>query len=183
MEDLSLHILDVVENSITAGAKTVRIQIREDTKKNRLTIRIVDNGRGMDKDMLKKAVDPFFTTKDKRRIGLGLSLLGQAAQQSMGGLSITSKKSKGTSISARFQYDHIDRKPLGNIEQTMVVLIAGNPEINFVYEHKRNSHAYRIDIRKLRKSLTDIPINHPKVIKYIKDDIRKWLNDTKNIIV
>jgi anti-sigma regulatory factor (Ser/Thr protein kinase) len=183
MKDLSLHIMDIVENSINAGAHTVKIKIIEDTKENLLLIEIADNGRGMDNNTIKKAVDPFFTTKNKKRTGLGLAFLAQAAKESMGDISITSKKGKGTKISASFQYNHIDRKPLGNIEKTLVVLIAGNPDIDFVCEHKRENRMYKLDTLKLKKILENIPINHPKVIKYIKDDIKKWLNDTKNIIV
>jgi len=183
MEDLSLHILDVAENSITAGANTIQIRIIEDTKNNLLCIEIVDNGKGMDEDTIKMAYDPFFTTKFTRRVGLGIPLLAQAARESMGDISIISKKGEGTAITANFQYNHIDRKPLGNITETLIVLITANPEIDFVFEHRKDGHTYCIDTAEIKTDLGDVPINNPGVIKFIKDDINKWLNDTKNIIL
>ncbi|MEK7307926.1 MAG: ATP-binding protein, partial [Nitrospirota bacterium] len=181
MEDLSLHILDIAENSITAGAGKIRIKIIEDVKKNLLTIKIADNGKGMDKNTIKKAYDPFFTTKTVRRVGLGVPLLAQAARESNGSISIVSKKDKGTTIiTANFQHNHIDRKPLGAIEKTMIVLIAANPELDFLYEHRRNKHAYSLDTVKIKKNLGKIRINDPKAIKFIKDSISQWLNDTKS---
>jgi hypothetical protein len=183
MEDLSLHILDIAENSITAGASRVKIKIVEDIKKNLLLIEIADNGRGMDEETIKMAYDPFFTTKTTRRVGLGVPLLAQAARESGGNLIIKSKKREGTTITANFQYNHIDRKPLGNIAETLTVLIAANPEIDFVFEHKRNDSTYNIDTKEIKTNLGDVPINNPGVIKFIKDDINKWLNDTKNIIL
>jgi anti-sigma regulatory factor (Ser/Thr protein kinase) len=183
MEDLSLHILDIAENSINAGATKVYIRVIEDTVNNLLVVEIQDNGKGMDKEMLKKATDPFFTTRTTRRVGLGIPLLAQAAHESMGKLDIKTSKNKGTTITARFQFDHIDRKPLGDMEKTMTVLIAGNPDIDFEYAHRRNSASYSMDTAEIRKQLEGIPINDPKVIKYIKDDISEWLNDTKSIIL
>jgi anti-sigma regulatory factor (Ser/Thr protein kinase) len=183
MEDLSLHILDIVENSITAGASRVKIRIIEDIKGNLLIIEISDNGRGMDEDTIKMAYDPFFTTKTTRRVGLGVPLLAQAARESNGNISITSEKEKGTTIIANFQYNHIDRKPLGDIGKTLIVLIAAHPEIDFVFEHRRNDHIYQIDTTEIKRDLEDVPINNPEVIKLIKDDIDKWLNDTKSIVI
>ncbi|MDP3298410.1 MAG: ATP-binding protein [Thermodesulfovibrionia bacterium] len=182
MEDLSLHILDIAENSINAGASKIRIKIIENVKKNLLLIEIADNGKGMDENTIKMAQDPFFTTKSNKRVGLGIPFLAQSAREAMGDVSIKSKKGKGTTITATFKYNHIDRKPLGDIEKTLTVLIAGNPEVDFVYEHKRNSHAYYLDTTEIKKKLKGIPTNHPDVIKIIKDGIRQWQNDTKDVV-
>ena len=182
MEDLSLHILDIAENSITAGASRVKIKIVEDIKKNLLLIEIADNGRGMDRQTRKMACDPFFTTKIKKRVGLGIPFIAQSAKEAMGDISIRTKQGKGTTIVARFQYDHIDRKPLGDIGKTLIVLIAGNPDIDFVFKHKRNSHIYTIDTAEIKKSLQGVPVTHPAVIKIIKDGIRAWLNATKDVV-
>ena len=182
MEDLSLHILDIAENSIAAGASKVRIKIIEDVKKNLLLIEIKDNGKGMDENTIKMAQDPFFTTKYNKRVGLGIPFLAQSAREAMGDVSIKSKKTKGTTITATFKYNHIDRKPIGDIEKTLTVLIAGNPEVDFVYEHKRNSHTYYLDTTEIKKKLKGIPTNHHDVIKIIKDGIRQWQNDTKDVV-
>ncbi|UCF86553.1 MAG: sensor histidine kinase, partial [Nitrospiraceae bacterium] len=124
MEDLSLHILDISENSIRAGATEIGIEIVENVKENILLIEIHDNGKGMSEEMVKQVSDPFFTTKTTRRIGLGIPFLIQAARETMGDVDIKTGEGKGTTITARFQYNHIDRKPLGDMEKTMSVLIA-----------------------------------------------------------
>lgn len=183
MKDLSLHILDVAENSINAGADRIGISIIEDIKKNLLIIGISDNGKGMDDEMLKNVRDPFFTTRTTRRVGLGIPLLAQTARESSGDLDIKTEKGKGTTITARFQYDHIDRKPLGDIVNTLIVLIAGNIEIDFLYKHERNGSTYELDTAEIREKLENVPINDPMVINFIKDDISKWLNETKSIIL
>jgi anti-sigma regulatory factor (Ser/Thr protein kinase) len=183
MEDLSLHILDIAENSITAGATTVGVKIVEDTRENILVVEIRDNGKGMDKEELRKVHDPFFTTKTTRRVGLGIPLIAQAARESSGGIDIETAKGQGTTITARFQYNHIDRRPLGDIGETISILIAANPGIDFLYEHRRNDNSYSLSTAEIKQKLEAIPINDPKVIKFIKDDISEWLNKTKSIIV
>lgn len=182
MQDLSLHILDIVENSITAGADRIKIKIIEDIKANLFLLEIIDNGRGMDKEMYEHACDPFYTTRTTRKVGLGIPLLAQSARECGGDVNVISEKGKGTTITTTFQHDHIDRKPLGDIEKTMIVLIASNPDIDFVLEHKKNGDVYILDTSELKKELGEVPINNMEVIKIIKDDIRAWLNQVNNMI-
>jgi len=152
MEDLSLHILDIVENSIVARAKRIEIKITEDPKENLLTIEISDDGQGMDAETVKKVMDPFFTTKTTRRVGLGLPLLGQAARESGGGIEIESKVGRGTRVKAAFGYSHIDRKPLGDIEATLRTLIVGNPEVEFIYRYKKSNSEYCLDTKEMKNN-------------------------------
>lgn len=173
MEDLSLHILDIVENSIAAEADSIEISIVEDKKMDLLSVEITDNGTGMDEEMIQKAFDPFFTTKTTRRFGLGLSLLSEAAKAANGELSIQSKKGKGTKIKAKFQHSHIDRKPLGDIGQTLITLIIGNPEVDLTYIHKKNGHNYYLDTRKIKAFLKRQPINSPDGLRMLREDLRK----------
>jgi signal transduction histidine kinase len=137
MEDLSLHILDIVENSIRANSKNVKIEIIEDKVNDLLTLIVDDNGRGMDEETRRRAVDPFFTTKDRKETGLGLSFFAQSAEEAGGELRIESEPEKGTRVTATFKLNNIDRKPLGNIEETIRCLRATHPEINFVFNFKR----------------------------------------------
>ena len=153
MEDLSLHILDIVENSIRAKASRIEIKVVEDTRKDLLTIEIKDNGQGIDEKTIEKLLDPFFTTRTTRKVGLGLPLLSQAARESGGDVQIESKGGRGTRVRATFGYSHIDRKPLGNMEMTLITLITGNPEIDFIYEHKKDELEYRFDTRKIRAGI------------------------------
>ncbi|MDO9123642.1 MAG: ATP-binding protein, partial [Deltaproteobacteria bacterium] len=129
MEDLSLHILDIVENAIAAKARRIEVSVVEEPGEDRLTIEIKDDGFGMDEAVRQKAVDPFFTTRTSRRVGLGLSLLAQAAQEAGGKLEIESRPEDGTKVRATFQYGHIDRKPLGSMTETIAMLVLGNPDV------------------------------------------------------
>ena len=147
MEDLSLHILDIVENSIAAMAGRIEIRVEEDQANDLVTIEIKDDGNGMDEQTLKKALDPFFTTRTTRRVGLGLSLLAQAARDSEGAFDLSSRPGEGTTVNATFRLSHPDCKPMGDIGQTMQVLITAHPEIEFLYEHKKDNSIYHFDTR------------------------------------
>ena len=182
MEDISLHILDITENSLSAGADKIRIKINEDIKNDLLLVAISDNGKGMDKEMSKNVLDPFCTTRTTRRIGLGVPLLAQAAKECNGDFKIETEKEKGTTITATFQYSHIDRKPLGDIEKTLIVIIVSNPDIDFTFEHIKNNHSYLLDTAEIKKELDGIPINSPEVISIIKKDINIWLKSIKHMI-
>ncbi len=151
MEDISLHILDIVENSITAGAKTIEVRILEEAKSDLLTIEIVDDGSGMDEETARKALDPFFTTRSTRRVGMGLPLLAQSAEESGGGITIESKPGERTTVKATFGYSHIDRRPLGDVGESLRVLIAGHPEVRFVYEHEKDGTSRRLDTEDLKE--------------------------------
>jgi hypothetical protein len=182
MKDLSLHIHDIIENSLSSGADKIRVRIDEDIKNDLLLIEVGDNGKGMDEDMLKNVLDPFYTTRTTRRVGLGIPLLAQAAKECNGDMKITAEKGKGTTITATFQYSHIDRKPLGDIERTLIVIIATNPDIHFIFEHTKNNSSYVLDTDEIKKKLGGLPINSPKAIKIIKNDISIWLNNIKHVI-
>lgn len=132
MEDLSLHILDIAENSLNAGAKNIRVKLVE--KYETLILEIEDDGKGMEEDILLKAKDPFFTSKKGKRVGLGIPFLSQAAEETGGNLKIERRTEKGIRITACFNKNNIDMKPFGDIKKTMRVLKASHPEINFVLE-------------------------------------------------
>jgi signal transduction histidine kinase len=173
MEDLSLHILDIAENSVAADADIIEIRISEDKGRDLLSIEVIDNGVGMDQETLEKALDPFYTSKTVRRFGFGLSLLSEAAKAANGHLTVQSKKGEGTKIKADFQHSHIDRQPLGDIDQTIITLIFGNPEIDFVFEHKRNGHTCCLDTRSIRAQLNEMPINSLAGIRMIRETLEK----------
>jgi Histidine kinase-, DNA gyrase B-, and HSP90-like ATPase len=171
MQDLSLHVLDVVENGIIAGADLIEISIDEDAKSDTMTIVIKDNGRGMEPQLLAKALDPFVTTRTTRKVGLGLSLFQQAARAAEGDLNVESAPGVGTTVSVTMQYGHIDRKPMGNMAETIVTLIEGNPEVDFVYSHRINAEEYLLDTREIRTELEGIAVNHPEVVSLIRANL------------
>jgi hypothetical protein len=132
MPDLAMHILDIVENSTRAGAKNVSIDIVEDSAANIVQISIIDDGKGMTEEELKRALDPFYTTKKERgKVGLGLPMLRETAEQAGGGLAVISAPGQGTEVRARMVMDHIDRPPLGDINETMRIVITTNPGVIF----------------------------------------------------
>lgn len=139
MEDLSLHILDIVENSIAASASRIKISIAEDTPGDLLSLEITDNGKGMDAETRQKALDPFFTTRTTRSVGLGLPLLAQAARESGGSFELDSHAGRGTTVRAFFRLSHPDLKPLGDIAETLQTILVGRPELDLQFEYKRDS--------------------------------------------
>jgi len=177
MLELSMNILDIVENSTRAGATLIRIGITEDRKNDILRIEIADNGEGMEPDIATKALDPFYTSKTVRRVGLGLPLLSNAAKITGGRCAIESKKGEGTTVTADFGYRHIDRQPLGDMPTTITTMIAGNPEVDFVYTHLSDDKSYLLDTREVKNELEDVPIDHPTVIQFVKENIRDGLKE------
>ena len=176
MLTLAAHILDITENSVRAGATLIEIIIEEDPDKDLLTIEILDNGHGMSHDMLQKVLDPFFTTKTVRRVGLGIPLLKEAAQRAGGDLQINSNENQGTRIKATFGLSHLDRQPLGDIINTIIILIIANSEVDFFYKHRHNDRRFGLDTREIRIEIEDVPINHPEIIKYIRGAIEEGLS-------
>ena len=175
MEDLSLHILDIVENAIAARAKKIEILVVEEPGEDRLTIEIRDDGIGMDEEVSRKAVDPFFTTRSSRRVGLGLPFLAQAAQEAGGSLRVESKVGKGTKVIASFQYHHIDRKPLGDMVETVVTLLFGNPEMEIAYTHKKEGKSFTFDSSWVKNHFRDRPLVDPEVIREVKRHLKEGL--------
>ena len=136
MEDLSLHIMDLVENSLRAGAGNIAVRMVENTR-NSLVIEVEDDGKGMDEETLKNAVNPFYTSKNKR-YGLGLSLLSQACEDAGGSMKVKKSSAGGITVIARFKKDNVDIKPTGDIDKTMRVFRALHPEVHLSFEHITN---------------------------------------------
>ncbi len=133
MEDLSLHIMDIVENSVRAGARHIAVRLVDRTGQT-LVIEVEDDGKGMDEGTLKNAANPFYTTKNGKRYGLGLSLLSQACEDAGGCLKIEKGNPRGIKVIASFRKDNVDIKPIGNIDKTMRVFRALHPEVQLSFE-------------------------------------------------
>lgn len=152
MEDISLHLLDVAENALAAGADCIEIRIFEEQKEDVMRIEIKDNGCGMDEQMVKRVLDPFYTTKPDKRVGLGLALFAQAAKEAGGNMEIKTSPGKGTMIRATFQHSHPDLKPMGDMLETMATLACAHPQVQFVFEHRQNDAlVYRWDSKSAGK--------------------------------
>ena len=177
MLELALHILDIAENSVRARAKTITIQVTEDSRKDLLTIEIADDGAGMNQAVLEKAMDPFYTTKKVRSVGLGLPLLADAAERAGGRFAIQSEEGHGTRLQVEFRLSHIDRQPLGDVAGVVVTLVAGNPDVDFIYRHRCDERRFTCDTREIRREIGDVPINHTEVLKFIRDYVRESLKE------
>lgn len=171
MKDLSLHILDIVQNSIRAKSKLIEISIDELPDADRFVITITDDGTGMTDEELKRAVDPFYTSRTTRKVGLGLSLFRQNAEQTGGNLHIESEPGKGTKVTATFGFHHLDRPVMGDLVGCLLILICSPGDIDYVFQHKTPSGEYVLDTREIRKTLEDVPIDHPEVRSFLKEMI------------
>jgi signal transduction histidine kinase len=177
MLTLASHILDIAENSVRAGAKLIEISIDEDSQNDLLTIEIIDDGCGMNENVLKKVLNPFYTTKTVRRVGLGLPLLKDAAERAGGTFQLESQENSGTTVKATFGLHHLDRQPLGAIINVIIILIISNSKVDFFYKHRHNDQRFEMDTREIRKEIEDVPINHPEIIKYIRGVIEEGLSE------
>ncbi|MBI5022427.1 MAG: sensor histidine kinase [Ignavibacteriales bacterium] len=181
MEDISLHILDIAENSIRAGAKEIVISVIRETAKDLLTIIVKDNGAGMNDAQTRMAPDPFYTGKSGRKIGLGLPLLEDAARMADGSLSIESKRNIGTTVTAVFNWSHIDRKPIGKISETIVALISSYPDVDFTLNIKRNEKGFNFATKDVKTKIRDVAINSTSVLsfieKYIEENIESFFKN------
>lgn len=183
MKELSLHILDLVQNSISAGAALVEIIIKEDLADDKLIIQINDNGSGMDKNFLDKVKDPFVTSRTSRKVGLGIPLMTAACQRCDGDLSITSEVNVGTKLTAVFKHSHIDRVPIGNMTETLISLILCSTDTDFLYKHiiARNKSGlleFCFDTREVKEILgSEVSLIEPDILNWIKDYIDEGLSN------
>jgi hypothetical protein len=172
MRELSLHILDAMENAIEAGARCIDLDLVEDLDADRLSITIVDDGHGMDAQIVRRVRDPFFTTRTTRHVGLGIPLFAAAAERCGGGLSIDSTPGKGTTIVACFQHGHIDRAPVGDMTATLMCILMREQDLDVHYRHAIVKHGsestFVLDTAQIRQALGDVPLSFP--------DVREWLS-------
>ncbi len=173
MRELSLNILDISQNSISAKATLVEIVVEENTSCNTMTVSIIDNGCGMDEEMLKKVNDPFCTTRTTRKVGMGIPLFKMAAEMTGGSFEITSKVNHGTRVVAVFRTDSIDFTPLGDIDSTIITLVTMNTHIDFLYRLIINGKEFTLDTRQLKEILGGVPLNEPEVAMWIKEYLKE----------
>ncbi|MBQ1283859.1 MAG: ATP-binding protein [Acutalibacteraceae bacterium] len=173
MRELSLNVLDIVQNSISAKATVIEIELLEHIEKDLLEINIFDNGKGMTEEQVKSVIDPFFTTRTTRKVGLGIPLFKMAAEMSGGWLDIKSEVGKGTRVYTSYGYSNVDRMPVGDMNGTVSMLIRMNPDIDFVYTHSINEKSYVLDTRELREQLDDVPLDTPDVIEWIEEYLKE----------
>ena len=173
MRELSLNILDVAQNSITAGASLITIEVNENTVDHTLLIGIYDNGKGMSEEQVRSVIDPFFTTRTTRKVGMGIPLFKMAAEQTGGKLEIKSELGVGTEVRAYFKTDSVDFTPLGDVASTVQMLITMNTDRDFLYKHSVDGKEFVADTREIKEILGDVPLDTYEVSQWLLDFIKE----------
>jgi len=179
LRELALHILDIAENSISAGADRISIQVEENLEEDSLKIRIEDNGKGMDADTLARITDPFVTSRTTRKVGLGIPFFKAAAEACDGTFNIQSQPGQGSNVEAVFKHSHIDRMPLGDLTGTLMTLIIGTPDIHWIFEYRVNDQQFVFDDEPIKNTLEGIPLSEPAVMKFIRKAIEEGIADVR----
>lgn len=179
MKDFAMHIMDIVQNSISAGADLIEVKITESEKDDIFQLIISDNGKGIPADLIERVTDPYVTSRTTRKVGLGLPLLKQHAESTGGSLKITSETGVGTKVIGTFGLAHFDRQPLGDISGTMVLLAAANLNIRFIYSHTTAVGTFIFDTREVNEMLEGMSISEIQVMKFLKEMINENLKEIK----
>ena len=175
MRELSLHLLDICENSVKAGASLVEIGVRASPEEDRLTLTVTDDGCGMSKEFLARVTDPFTTTRTTRKVGMGIPLFQMAAETAGGSFEIQSEVGRGTRVRAAFQLSHIDRAPLGNLPDTLCALLSDSTtnagkQVDFLLDYAVGDRSFRFDTRELRAELGEgIPLDEPEILNFVRN--------------
>jgi Signal transduction histidine kinase len=176
LQDIAMYILDITNNSIRAEAKNIQVIFENFASKNVCRLIIKDDGIGMDEKQLEQVINPFYTTRTTRKIGLGLSFLHQLAIQCKGELSIDSKEGEGTTVELWYRRDHYDAPPLGNLAESTIVLIQANAEINYLFAFETDKGKFVFDTKEVKKELDNVSISEPSILLWLKEYIEEGLS-------
>ena len=173
MKEIALHLLDIVQNSVRAGASWVNISFTLAADKL-LTMTVEDNGCGMTPEFLAEVKSPFVTTRTTRKIGLGIPLLMQNAMLSGGTVDIQSKVGKGTKLTATFRTNSIDCLPLGDLPMTMATIIMGSPETpEFTLRCESPVGEMTFSTEEIRALLEGVSLAEPEVVQWITESLKE----------
>ncbi|MBQ3762807.1 MAG: sensor histidine kinase [Clostridia bacterium] len=180
MNELSLYILDLVQNSVTAGAKHIVITVHFDTAADTLEITISDDGCGMSRELLERVTSPFTTTRKTRKVGLGIPMIMQLTEMCEGKFDIQSRPGEGTKLTLGFQASHVDLPPMGSLSETMLSLVNGTPEgIEFTLDYRVDGRGFDFSTEEVRQMLEGVPLNTPEVLSWIRDYIQQNIDETQ----
>jgi len=168
LREIALHLLDIAENSVTAGAKNIEITVEENLQNDRLKAAVRDDGQGMDKELLAQVSDPFVTSRTTRKVGLGIPLLKAAAEACEGSMCITSALGQETRVEVSFQRSHIDRMPLGDIAGTMLTLVIAYPETHWVFDYRGHGTEFLFDDEPIKRELEGVSLTEPSILAFIR---------------
>lgn len=175
MREISLNILDIAQNSVTANATEIRIDIGIDTASDRLRVSVIDNGCGMSEEFLRKVTDPFTTTRTTRKVGLGIPLFKDSAESTGGSFEIKSKPGEGTTTTAVYVLGSIDRMPLGRLQDTLALLIMAKESVRYIFTYSVDGDEFVFDTDQVKNILGGVPLSSPEVITFLKEYIENGI--------
>lgn len=179
MRELSLHLLDIAENSISAKAKDITIEVIENLQIDLLQLSVQDNGCGMPPDMAAQVIDPFVTTRTTRKVGLGIPLLKEAADMCNGSLVLTSEVGVGTTIVVKFQHSHIDRMPLGDLTTTLLHLLVANPPVHWIFKYRFNENEFVFDDEPIKAEIQELPLSEPSILNCLREMLESGIENAR----
>lgn len=182
MRELALHLLDIAENSVSAQARNVLIEVEEDTRSDRLRMVVEDDGKGMDAETTTRVIDPFITSRKTRKVGLGIPLLKAAAEACNGALSINSTPGKGTRVEVSLQRSHIDRMPLGNLADTLLTLVIGSPEVHWRFIYRVDENEFVFDDAPIKEQLEGVSLCEPGVVGFLRAFLEEGIAGIKPVV-
>ena len=178
MKEISLHLLDIIQNSISAGASEVGVSVEVDHARDMMRTEVRDNGRGMDEEMAKAVISPFTTSRTTRKVGLGIPFFKEGAEGCDGSFELESKPGVGTRIAASYRISHIDRPPLGDMAETMAATVCCNPDIDFTYEYRVDGSEFLFSTKEIRATLgPEIPLDTPQVAAWIREYLNEGIQE------
>ena len=178
LPEISLNILDIAQNSVRADASLIQIFLHIESEEQKLNVSISDNGCGMTKEQLKHVTDPFYTSLTTRRVGFGIPFLKQSEECTGGEFAIVSSVGKGTAVKVSYYLNHIDCMPLGDVNETIEMLVTSYENIDFVYRYEIDEKGFELDTRQMRNILGGVPFSQPDVRVFI----REYLEENKKEI-
>ncbi|MBS5114293.1 MAG: sensor histidine kinase [Erysipelotrichaceae bacterium] len=176
MKDIAMHILDIAYNSIRALSSLITINIVDSMIQNKIEITIQDNGKGMSEETLKQVINPFYTTRTTRRIGLGIPLFKEGVEMTGGKFKITSQLNEGTTTYGCYVKNHLDTPPMGDLCETIITLIQANANIDYLITYQNDKTSFCLDTKEIKKILDGISINEPEIILWLKDYIKEGMS-------
>jgi anti-sigma regulatory factor (Ser/Thr protein kinase) len=188
LREIALHLLDIAQNSVAAGASRIEMRVEEDLVEDHLMLVVQDNGKGMDEQLLRRVTDPFVTSRTTRKVGLGLPLLKAAAEACQGHFQISSTPGQGTRLEVEFQRSHIDRMPLGDLAGTWLTLIVGFPQIHWLFRYRARVQAgqvdedFTFDNEPIKQELGDMPLTEPSILAFIRELLQEGVGRVQQTI-
>lgn len=180
MRELALHLLDIAENSVAAGATEITITVEEDLANDRLRMSVEDNGKGMDPETVARVIDPFVTSRKTRKVGLGIPLLKEAAEACNGGLQIESQVGRGTRLDVDFKRSHIDRMPLGDLAGTILTLVVAYPAIHWIFDYRYGEKSFVFDDAVVKHELGGFPLTEPSILAFVREMLEQGVAEASS---